>query len=127
MTRLVRCHRLGRWVGGKIPRPVLIEFENQSDRDGFLGMAHMVAQNSGGRLRVVPDYGRKPMVSATKALQPRSIHVRVTPCNSLSMEEGKGCGILDDTQPETVVRCRNFGPLNFDGVTMGSAFKAKNE
>ena len=98
---------LDRW---EIPRPVLIEFENLSDRDGFLGMAHIVTQYSGGRLRVVPDYGRKPMVSAIKAQQPRSIRVRVTPCNSLSVEEGNGCGILDDTQPETVVRCRKFEP-----------------
>ena len=110
MTRLVRYHRLGSWVSRKSPRPVLIEFENQSDRDRFLGMAQVIAQSTGGRLKIVPDHGKKDVIS-TGAKQLQSARVVLTPCTELaggpfcSSGDVSNCkGTLDFLGSETVVR-----------------------
>ena len=64
-TALIRVHRVGKWKDtkdGKVcrsPRPLLIQFKFQGDRDKFLAKSELLSSTTGGQCKIVPDEPRR--------------------------------------------------------------------
>ncbi|MGL5707138.1 MAG: hypothetical protein ACRDDF_02570, partial [Aeromonas sp.] len=50
-----RVHRVEKWSPGIRARPILVEFETQTDRDAFLARADTVSRLSNGKYGLSPD------------------------------------------------------------------------
>ena len=68
-TDIYKVHRLGVFKLGAPPRPLLVAFKNNLDRDAFLIKGVSLSQRSDSKLKVMPDRGRgltrKPVYSTS--------------------------------------------------------------
>lgn len=96
-TRWRRVHRVGRWTRGCSPRPLLVEFSSQKDRDILLSRLSRVYERLRLPLRITPDIRDKQATITGTISKPHpkitTARVVVNPlCDSkLSSELANAC------------------------------------
>lgn len=112
-VRWRRIHRVGRWLGGCPPRPLLVEFCSQRDRDIVLSRLPRIYDRLRIPLTITPDvkdHVGKPQIKGTNASSGKSPRVVLNPVDKPPSEETNTIGYTKKELQKDQVERMSYEP-----------------